>query len=40
VGYRDSRPRADIVADLSTADGRSQAVAAIVERSAGVRDGL
>lgn len=31
---------AEIVADLSTADGRSQAVAAIVERSAGVLDGL
>ena len=31
---------ADIVADLSTAEGRSQAVAALIDRSEGVLDGL
>lgn len=31
---------AEIVADLSTADGRAQAVAALIDRSGGVLDGL
>ena len=31
---------AEIVADLSTTDGRAQAVAALLDRSAGVLDGL